>query len=496
MKKVLCLALSFVMVFSGLFALSGSAVVAEPERPETVPTTDYDGYPLVLVRGMDFNGLYYKLGTTEEERVFVGVKAGAVIKTLFKAIGTGLIHWSLESGVDVVLDYVDSILGKMACDTHGNSVYDVSVWQYEQSLANYPELWDKENGNEYGILKAGVEKLGADNVYYYNYDWRLDPYIHADAINRLIEQAKKDTGKDKVNLICCSMGGILTDSYIYKYGHESLNRVMFMSSTFCGVYVVSDLFNGRVAVDPYGLYMYANQSLAADKPFVGKLFGLIYKTGLFGSVSKLANKIIDRLIDQVYDGFLRDTFATMPVLWALVQPEDYESALEYMFGGQEEKYADIIAMSKEYQKMAAQRKDFLTAAKNDGVDVLVVASYDYSCIPVYPQAVSNGDGTLETAPMLGMAKVAPLGQTLGDSYTARCPERLSPDKVVDLSDAYFPDTTWAICGSPHVSGTYGTDFSEFIFWMATYDGHVTVDSNPDYPQFMCSSQKQNLEKFN
>lgn len=489
MKKTVSLILSFALlltVFSAAFTVNASAAQSSPE---------YDGYPVVLVRGMDFNGLYYKLGTDEEERAFAGVDAGEVIGVLLRALGAGVLNLSVDAGLDEVIAYVNSILGRMACDKNGLPAHDVSVREYPLSLANYPELWDMGDFNEYGILKTAVEKFGAENVYYYNYDWRLDPLTHADRINALVEQAKKDTGKDKVNIMCASMGGIMTESYIYKYGHASLNRVMFMSSTFCGTYVVSDLLNGRVNVDGYGLYRYADKMLAADNVLLSGLFTLLNKAGFFGRLADFANGLIPKLQDKVFDDFLRDTFGTMPALWALMLPEDYDGAVEYMFGGMEEEYSAIIELSKEYQKMTAARDDFLRAAEEDGVNILVIASYDTPCIPVYERAVENGDGTLESALMLGMANVAPLGKTLGEGYTAENPARLSPDGVVDLSNALFPETTWAVCGSPHVATSYGTDYSDFIFTLLTYNGRATVDTFEAYPQFMRSSSAQELKYF-
>ena len=46
-------------------------------------------------------------------------------------------------------------------------------------MANYPEFVNEEGylTNEPAIVRAAAAKIGADHVYYFNYDWRLDPML-------------------------------------------------------------------------------------------------------------------------------------------------------------------------------------------------------------------------------------------------------------------------------------------------------------------------------
>ena len=107
----------------------------------------------------------------------------------------------------------------------------------------------------------------------------------------------------------------------------------------------------------------------------------------------------------------------------------------------------------------------------------------------------NGDNILETYQMSGYATVAPYGKTLGDDYVASNPKYLSPDRVVDLSTALFPEYTYIIKGAYHVAGSYGTDYSEFLVWLLTYDGEFYAGANEKYPQFMVSGSEQTLSGF-
>ncbi len=484
-KRILSVILALIISVSGCMCVFASA------EEEAAPA--YDGTPVIMIRGMDFEGLYVDEGTENERNCFKGIDAGQLIGTVFKALFTGIFTASTDKGVKVLADYFNNVMGAMACNPDGSSMHNVGVREYPLSMANYPDFVKELGSNgEVGFIKTAVSRYGAENVYYLNYDWRIDPYINADRLDKLVNQAISDSGKDKVNLICCSMGGIEAVSYIDRYGYSKLDKVLFVSSTFCGTHVTTDLLQGKVNVEGKYLYIYAKQMLAKDNKSLSVLFDILYKTKVIDLLAKAINRLVPKLIDPVYKMFLRDTYGTMPTIWALVLPDEYDNAVKYMFGGDEEKYAGIIELSKQYQELQARRDAMLLKAQDDGVYFAVVSGYDRAVIPIYTGGGGTGDATLDADCMLGGAKVAPLGSTLGDDYTG---ERVSPDKVVDLSDALFPETTWALKEGVHVPLNSGSDCSEFIFTILEYDGRFTVDTDARYPQFMKSSTAMNLEKF-
>lgn len=484
-KRILSVILVLSLVLGSCFCINVSA--------EDKAAVSYDGTPVIMIRGMDFEGLYVDVGTENEQNCFKGIDAGQLIGTIFKALFKGIFTHSTEKGVKVLADYFNDVMGAMSCNPDGSSMYNVGVREYPLSLANYPEFTKSLGDNcEMGFLKAAVNRYGAENVYYLNYDWRIDPYINAARLDKLVDQAISDSGKDKVNLICCSMGGIEAISYMYKYGYSKLNKVLFVSSTFCGTHVTTDLLCGKVNVDGNNLYIYAKQMLGANNKFLSGLIDVLYKTKAIDGLAGAVNKLVPKLIDPVYKMFLRDTYGTMPTIWALVLPEGYDEAIKYMFAGEEEKYAGIIELSKQYQEMQSKRDEMLMQAQEDGVYFAVVAGYERAVIPIYTGGGGTGDATLEADRMLGGAKIAPLGTTLGDGYTG---ERVSPDKVVDLSGVLFPETTWALKNGVHVPLNNGSDCGEFIFTIFEYDGRFTVTTDPRYPQFMKSSPSMNLELF-
>ena len=284
------------------------------------------------------------------------------------------------------------------------------------------------------------------------------------------------------------MGGAVVDAYIYEYGCESLNKCIFDGTVFCGTYVVTDLFQGKVQITGTGLEYFLYDKMG-DNNFLVKTLST---SGLLDAVAGVAMKFVDRYKGYVYDNFLRDTFVTMPALWAIVLPEEYDACIEYMFPTEEDKakYANVIAQADELHEIMSGMDELLLSLPEQGVEVAVFAGYDMSPVPVYARSASHGDNVLESALMLGRARVANFGEELdGDS------SMMSPDKQVDLSTCLFPEYTWAIKDMPHVSCGYGTEMSDFLFWLVEYDGQPTVYSNPQYPQFMISSADEMLIPF-
>lgn len=478
MKKILCVLLAVILSLSSCicaFATDGDSQI-----------------PFIMIRGMDFQGVYVDVGTENERPALGEINAGGIIGTLALAAFKGVLNNSMDSALEPVLSYAKNIFEYYSFDCNGQPVYNTGMKEYPLSMDNYTNFDDGELHNEDGIIRTAKEKYGGKYVYYLIYDWRLNPLDVADTINEYIERACSETGSEKVNIVCASMGGVMTIAYMSKYSCERINKCVFLSSTFCGTYVVSDLFQGKLRVGSTELRNFINTYLGENK-YLSPLLMIIYKTGILDILANVVNNFCQENKDVVYDEVLKDVFGNMPSLWALVLPEDYVSCKKFMFGGKEDEYAGIIKIADELQDMMAKRDDMLKKAVADGMKICVVANYGRQVIPIYDRSSQNGDGTLETQLVSGGAIVAPIGETLGDDYVPSNPEYLSPSREIDASTCLFPEYTWFIKDAPHVSGNYGSDYSDFIFWLVDYEGQPSIRSNAKYPQFMQSASDQHID---
>ncbi len=485
MKKFISIILALILTFS----MSVTVFAQGIHNPATC-----ENDPVIIIRGMDFGGLYYDVGT-ENERPVLSVDAGKIISTVFKSVFAGLFFRNTDASLDVICDYAAQLLGGLSMDQNGDSLYNVGVIKAPGSVAEHPELLERGDC-EFGMVKSCAEKYGADHTYYFTYDWRLDPFVVAEEINETIELACKETGHDKVKIACASMGGVMTLAYLTKYSYNRVSKVLFMSSTFCGNQMPSDLMQGKVKFEGQAIADIATYA-TKDIPVVNVLLKILEKAGLFDFAEKIADIIVDKTMDKISEEVLIKILSYMPVMWALVQPEDFNACIEYTFGDCMEENAGFINRVTRLQDMMAGRNTLLYEMIDKGVDIAVVSNYGAPSIPVYENASKLcGDMVLEAHQTSGYATIAPYNKTLGNDYVAENPKYLSPDKMVDLSTAILPEYTYMIKQAPHVSCSYGTDYNEFFMWLLDYKGdNFKAGVNPDYPQFMQSNSNEDLSKF-
>lgn len=450
--------------------------------------------PVVIVRGMDFTGLYVDYGTENQRSALAEIKVSDILGCLTRAVVKGILNFSTDPAIDEIIDYANYLLDGYAMNIDGSSKHNVGYKKYPQSAENYNGLVNG-GANETGMARACIEQLPAGHTYYLNYDWRANPLDVADEINELVNTALKETGHDKVKMVCSSMGGIMTVAYLTKYGYDKVERCLFMSSTFCGAQVASDLLCGKIDITAENLYNFLN-NLASDNKALSLLIKSLKAVGAFSAVTKLTDFVLENYQDEIYEKVLTPVFGHMLTLWGLVQPEDFDEAINYMFGDTMEENAAFIKKAQALQNMMNNRDALLKSMMADGVKIAVVCAYDSPVVPAYKNADFTGDGVLETYQMSGYATVAKYGETLGDDYTPRNAKYLSPDRAVDLSTALFPDHTYIIKNAPHVSCSYGTDYNDFFMWLLTAQGDFYAGVNPKYPQFMQSDKAQTLKAFN
>ncbi len=477
MKRFISVILAVVLVFS---------------CTATAFATQEEVTPIVVVRGLDFAALTVDLGT-ENERPALSVSAGPIVGAVFSLVFSTLLG-GMDGAVDSICDFVNVLFADMACDKNGDTIANVSVKEYPLAMSNYPE--DLEGFKSYGQCEPGIvaqaaDEVGAENVYYVTYDWRLDPYVVADKINQHVELALSESGSDKVDIVCCSLGGVMTLAYLDEYGYEDVESCMFLSSTIYGSYVASDALGGNVGFYPEIL----NNFLAHSVPDMQWLWTILNITGITRVLCNVVNNITEEYKTEIYQGTMRDNFGTMPGMWAMMQTDEYEAAKEFVFGDDAEEYAGLLERTDKFQDFRETRDDFIRQMMADGVIITIVTAYGSPVTPVYDRAYVDGDVILESELMSAGATIAPYGEELDEDYVAKDPSKLSPDRKIDASTCLLPENTWFIKDACHVPCNYGSDLAEMLFWLMSTDTQPTVTSNELYPQFQYADAEQNLYHF-
>ncbi len=477
MKKII----SVILVFTLLFAMCIPAFAVEAKAQ-----SNYNGYPVIIVRGIDFAGLTYPDGTKALQ-----VDAGKIISTLMTSM-----FMNKGQLMNSIFDVANEILSPLACDKSGNTIENISMVQYHGSMANHPDfVANLPDGGEEGIVKTAVEKYGAENTYYFTYDWRKQPKDIATELNSFVEDAKRTTGKNKVNIICASMGGMVTTAYMYYFGTENINSAVYLSGAQNGTYVCGEALNGRIVFDKNVLVDFLDRTTNGNF-FLKILLGVLDYAGVLKKTVNFANDLVADSFDDANDRVLRDCFGTLCGFWALCPDADFESGVETIFGGHESEYSVLLGKIEETKKFVFSTEEILKNAKENGVKISFVSNYNGTLVPVHPKANCNGDGVLETELTSNFAVVAPLNQKLsGDQVDAANKKYLSPDEVIDATSALFPDNTWFVKNAPHVAADYNTEFSVFTFTLLESEVQPNVDMFSEFPQFMSANSNLDLSSL-
>lgn len=480
MKKVTSILMCLVMLFT-----MSVAVAAEPDLSDKPGLIEnYDGYPLVVVRGFNFSGMYNK---KTGEKAF-SFDTGKLIKLLANVCIDSLIYKNEDAFADGVIDFLWDTMGNFASDCNGNSLNENIVAKHcDGSMAeNMDFLEECPYKNAEGVLHGAVDAVGAENVYYLNFDWRLAPWELASQLNELIENAKKDSGKDKVKIICASMGGMATTAYLKYYGAKSVDSCTFLSSGHNGAGVAGQALRGTITI-PSTSFKYYFTSMAEDSgnSFLVFLLKALGYTKIYDFLANKVNDFAEKSLQKIYDEALIDIFATNVGLWSLCPDALYDDAIKNIFSGREDEYSDLLEKVMRCKDFVFSTEETMANAEKAGVKMTFVSNYDSGLLPIYTESNEHGDRFLETMYTSGFATVAHFNETLSEDYILQSDKKyISPDGVIDASTCLYKDRTWFIKNAPHVAANYKTKYNEFVITLALAEQQPTIETYPQYPQFM------------
>ena len=426
--------------------------------------------PIIYVGPLGCASIVRDAGTAQEQTLwnvdtqFLLANLKAVLPALTKAI---LLRDADLLG-DAVAAFANASFGDLALDENGNSKANVTT-----PALNVPA------GSRHGL----------DSDYYFNYDFRLDPYEHADRLHEFIGQVKALTGHDSVKLKCSSMGGVVLSAYLEKYGHAGIDVIICRCCPLWGTAVAGEAFCGKVELNATALTRYGEDAIPyleaayADDFIEGTLYALLDTlkgAGLIDALCALGDRIIRDAGDRVFQQALIPIFGTMPGIWSFVPEEYFDEAVRFMqLPAQGALHDKVLA----YRTAMANIENNLKAAKNDGVKLCLICGYNVQRTPLVTLWQSTSDGTVDT-------KYASLGATCGDvkapldaAYLNALADKtyLSPDCMVDASTCALPDCTWFVRDWLHCNGNAGIDA---LFDLVMTREEVSVRSFADFPQFL------------
>ena len=426
--------------------------------------------PIIYVGPLGCTPIVRDAGTENEQTLwktdtrFLLSNLKAAMPELTKAL---LTHDTELLG-DTLAEFVLACFGDLALDAEGNSKENVTT----------PELNVPEG-----------DRHGPEYDYYFDYDFRLDPYEHADRLHAFIRQVKALTGHDSVKLKCSSMGGVVLSAYLDKYGYDGIDVIICRCCPLWGTAVAGEAFCGKLELNAQALTRYAADAVPfletgfADDFIEGSLYALLAVlkgAGIMDGLCALGDAVIRAVGEKVYRKAMIPIFGSLPGIWAFVPQEYFDDAVRFMHVPDEGGLHDKIFA---YRNAMTHVADHLTNAKKDGVRICIICGYNVQRTPLVTLWRSTADGTVDTKYASLGATCADVRETLDDSYLSALENKdyLSADNMVDASTCVLPDCTWFVRNWLHCNGNSGIDA---LFDLVMTSDDVSVNSFEQFPQFL------------
>ncbi len=463
---------SFFLVLTILFAVMSPMSFAADVKVK-------DMTPIVYIRGngeaiydengdeipVEFQDLFDKNIVSDEEGITKEKLIESCANILLPFLAEGLLMDKWDNYGKALYDEFSPLFEKATLDGNGNPKYGTGV---------SPKVLAKSEYNAANIDFKDPDVLGYYRLGQYDfcYDWRLSPYDHVDRLHEYILTVMETTGSDSICIAARCLGGSLLHAYLDVYGHLGhVKRVFYGEVLANGSAYVSQCFSGKFDFNAQHLQVYLKHMEANNQieftdlvsEIVTKSMDLLVQTNVVGTVLGGLDELYGKLYQALIPALLLSTgMATMPNYWASVYEEDMDEALDLVFGKEgterREEYTGLIEKIQRYRKnITSDLTDFYDRISKDyGIEVGVFAKYGYLSMPIIEDYDELSDSLIGLKDASFGATCSTAKTTLSDKYInariAENPENakyISPDRMVDLSTAYFPETTWIVKNSVH-----------------------------------------------
>ncbi len=515
-KKVICMLLCVLMVT----ATPLSALAVELNSVPVIYVGDTADNVLYANPNKNGASVVFDMNSSKFTGNVTNILMGVVLSD-FADVSTGIT--SVKTGIKGMLDPI-------LCAPTGDSLSsDIGPWFYSEPLSKHTED-SIMNDNMKSLLAAAAGYVTADEVFFFSYDWRLDPIDSADALRDFIDHVLAVTGKGNVAILSVGTGGVITNSYLYAHADHAADNVssaVFYDCSILGNAIVGDLMTGHIVRtrDDYDSFLESvtdgitsEYRGAAFMDYLsddatGSLYGigatLLGESSVTALIVKLAillgitigesqdlhrtlgaayNKLASSADSVIYDDFLKEYLRNMPGLWALIPEADFEHAKEFLFEG------EFINKTLEnridsYRKIQQSTAETFTNAKLSGINLCVVTGYGFQIIPITACVDDVSDGIISVK--YSAAGAVTTDNSKEPDHLIHCTNEnhnhVSPDNDINAAYCILPENTWFLQNVPHADMTKAP-VATFLVWLLFGFSQRHVRENSNYTQYMTYSE--------
>ncbi len=467
MKKFISVILSLLLVFSTCaVAFSASVEIDKNEISE---------YPLIIVPGYSSSSLVY----SEGNEVVWGVNMDAVIDRILSdivEIGVGLGALTVGNAkiiAETVGAGINDFMEKMKCNPDGTSKYAIErAVSTAEEVNNANLMITHPNGDhrqEKEMALEFAEYIGDENIYNFTCDFRMGPEACAKQLDELIQDVKKHSGKDKVNLLAVSHGGQVTATYLTLYGWKNdVDNAVLTVPAIGGAGIAYDALTNNIKFDEECLIRFVEHGTRTEEDY-----NWLVKAQQLGFI----DLIFEELIPEVYE-----VFCYWGSIWDFIPADKYEATKKQVLDPV--KSAALIEKSDRFHyEILPKVGEKLSECIENGMNITIIAGTGNRIVTGLNE---DSDGIITTAASTG-AICAPFGERFADGYVQKNPcggkNKVSPAMDIDASTAYLPDNTWFVNGLFH-GMTYWDNYTRTLMMTTLFTDRITdVYSDKNYPQF-------------
>ncbi len=483
----------FVAVILSLILIMGTVV---PATAGFTGSNLRSSVPVIYISG-DSNELAYDNGTKrfaieDMLNIFKNSEDGniseAAFNILYPFILKGIAFDDWDDYYDAVYKELSDVYEPIKLDENGDPNGDCGIPQNQKD-----DLKNAMNQN-----RVDANGTYAERSYIFYYDWRLDPILLADQLHEYIEGVKKATGHDKVSISVKCLGCNVVLSYIHKYSTDSIKGIGIDVSTSMGADFLSGMLSGDFGIDGNAIARLVTDLSERNDfhtdiiRFVTSTVNLLENTGAIDKLTDVARaELYSKIEYGIVSALALSTFMTYPGYWAVVEVDDFEKALNYVFGeeGSEKriKYKGLIEKITYYNDTIKKNVyPIMKKLEANGVNLCIISKYGVQMVPCLKDGSILGDEYVSVYNSSFGATTSNLYTTLSDKYIEEQIDKglgkyISPDKQIDASTCLFPDYTWFFKGVSH--GYYTTPEVDLIMKVIDADRQLTVDDF-DLTQFI------------
>ena len=436
-------------------------------------------------------------GDDEEEEEDDGALLESLANILMPFLFDGLINDEWDAYYENLQKEISELFENSLLDKDGNAQYGTGLRQERknkmENVRHNDQFWRTSDGTKYYV----------HDRYWFYYDWRLDPIESAAELKAYIDDILASTGCEEVGIVASCLGTNVVTAYLAVYpehAKNSIRGIAFDGSVVSGAEMLSEAISGKFNIDAAAINRTLKDCGAIGMfdvdEFINTTLEMLDRTGALDAViGKTKDWIYYKLVEGVTSALALSTFYTWPNYWACVSPEDYDTAMNYVFGpeGSEkrEEYAGLIAKLDNYNEVVRKRiPEILTETVENGVHFGTVSKYGFQTLPICETNYLVSDQFASVGRSSFGATTGTIYEDLSADYITERTEAgfgkyISPDGQIDASTCLFPDSTWFIKGSSHSNWS---DWElRLLYDIASSEEKVTVNNSCWPSQFVVYS---------